>query len=184
MISYDDYTSITSLEISLLITFLFVWFAAYYHTTLSPKTGKPDGFGTSTFISNLHSVPLCILAYLSIQQIIPESIPLCYSISFFIIDLLDAVVRKEYIWIIHAVISLVLNVATGWNVKHVKLRSVSKGFFAEASTVCRERYIFVSLCAYINIVSRYFCYVFVLYLHIDKAHSFSYPHHYHTAAIS
>ena len=147
MILYDDYTSITSLEISLLITFITLWFAAYYYTTLSPKTGKPDGFGTSTFISNLHSVPLCILAYLSIQQIIPESIPLCYSISFFIIDLLDAIVRKEYIWIIHAVISLVLNVATGWNVKHVKLRSVSKGFFAEASTVCIERDIF--LCSYI-----------------------------------
>ena len=136
MISYDDYTSITSLEISLLITFLTIWFAAYYYTTLSPKTGKPDGFGESIFISNLHSIPLCILAFLSIQQIIPESLPLCYSISFFIIDLLDAVVRKEYIWIIHAVISLVLNVATGWNIKHVKLRSVSKGFFAEASTVC------------------------------------------------
>ena len=50
-------------------------------------------------------------------------------------DLLDSIVRCEYMWLLHAVISLVLNVATGWNARHCALRSVSKGFFAEGSTV-------------------------------------------------
>jgi hypothetical protein len=36
---------------------------------------------------------------------------------------------------IHALISLALNVLTGSNARHRALRSVSKGFFAEASTV-------------------------------------------------
>ncbi len=38
-------------------------------------------------------------------------------------------------WTIHALISLALNVLTGSNARHRALRSVSKGFFAEASTV-------------------------------------------------
>ena len=130
----NEYTPITSLDISLLLAFLSIWLTAYYYTVLSPW-GKPDAFGTSTFISNLHSIPLCLLALLSIQQIIPECVPRCYSISFFIVDLLDSIVRCEYMWLLHAVISLVLNVATGWNARHCALRSVSKGFFAEGSTV-------------------------------------------------
>ncbi|KAL7437192.1 hypothetical protein ACHAXH_003088 [Discostella pseudostelligera] len=130
----EHYASITTLDIAYLLTFLSIFLYCYYYTVLSPKTGKPDGFGESTFISNLHSVPLCILALLSLKHVIPESIPLCWSISFFIVDLLDAVVRGEIMWIVHAIISLALNVLTGRNAKHRVLRSVSKGFFAEAST--------------------------------------------------
>ena len=50
-------------------------------------------------------------------------------------DFIDSLRRKEYMWLIHSMISLVLNIATGWNARHAVLRSVSKGFFAEASTV-------------------------------------------------
>jgi hypothetical protein len=136
----EHYASITTLDIAYLLTFLSIFLYCYYYTVLSPKTGKPDGFGESTFISNLHSVPLCILALLSLKHVIPESIPLCWSISFFIVDLLDAVVRGEIMWIVHAIISLALNVLTGRNAKHRVLRSVSKGFFAEASTVSETRH--------------------------------------------
>ena len=136
----EHYTSITTLDIAYLLTFLSIFLYCYYYTVLSPKTGKPDGFGESTFISNLHSVPLCILALLSLKHVIPESIPLCWSISFFIVDLLDAVVRGEIMWIVHAIISLALNVLTGRDAKHRALRSVSKGFFAEASTVSETRH--------------------------------------------
>lgn len=66
---------------------------------------------------------------------IPESVPLCWSISFFVVDLLDAVVRREGMWIAHAVISLALNLLTGCRARHRAVRSVSKGFFAEGSTV-------------------------------------------------
>ncbi len=133
--SIDEYADITSNDIVLLATFLSIWIYAYYHTVLSPK-GKPDGFGESTFISNLHSVPLCILAALSLLQIIPETVPLCWSISFFLLDTFDAIVRLEGMWFVHGVISLALNILTGVSARHRVLRSVSKGFFAEGSTVC------------------------------------------------
>jgi len=119
----------------LLITFLSVFLIGYYQTVLSPLTGTPDGFGTSITISNLHSVPLVLMASLSLLRVLPEIYPLCWSVAFFIVDLLDCIVRREGMWMVHAVISLILNVLTGWNTQHRILRSVSKGFFAEASTV-------------------------------------------------
>ena len=137
--SYHYYFAfITSLDVICLATFLAIFLYCYYNAVLSPTTGKPDGFGESTFISNLHSIPLCLLAFLSLNHVIPESIPLSWSISFFIVDLLDCVKQGEIMWMIHALISLALNVLTGSNARHRALRSVSKGFFAEASTVRYE----------------------------------------------
>lgn len=52
-------------------------------------------------------------------------------------DLLDTIVRRDAMWFVHAVISLVLNILGGFNARHRELRSVSKGFFAEASMVRR-----------------------------------------------
>lgn len=130
----EEYAPITSLDIALFVTFLAVWLVAYYRTVLSPSSGTPDGFDSSTLISNLHSVPLCLLAFLSLQRVIPESVPLCWSISFFVVDLLDTIVRRDAMWVGHAVISLALNILTGSTARHRAVLSVSKGFFAEAST--------------------------------------------------
>ncbi|KAL7525211.1 hypothetical protein ACHAWF_001257 [Thalassiosira exigua] len=129
----EEYATVTTHDVALLSAFLLLWLAAYYHTVLSPS-GKPDGFDSSVFISNLHSVPLCVLAFLSLQHIIPESIPLCWSISFFLVDLLDTVVRRDAMFFVHAVVSLALNICTGSTARHRMLRSVSKGFFTESST--------------------------------------------------
>ena len=131
----DDYVTITPLDISLFFVFLVIFLGGYYCTVLSPINGRPDGFGNSSSISNLHSVPLCALACLSLNRIIPESVPICWSVSFFVVDLMDCVIRREAMWLVHAIISLSLNVLTGRSARHRALRSVSKGFFAEASTV-------------------------------------------------
>jgi len=131
----DDYVPITPLDVKLFFIFLVVFLGGYYRTVLSPVAGRPDGFGNSSGISNLHSVPLCALACLSLNRIIPESVPICWSVSFFVVDLLDCVVRREAMWFVHAVISLGLNLLTWRSTPHRVLRSVSKGFFAEASTV-------------------------------------------------
>ena len=131
----DYYTHVTPLEVSLFFVFLGIFLVGYYRTVLSPVTGRPDGFGNSTFISNLHSIPLCLLACLSLNRIVPESLPVCWSVSFFAVDLMDSVIRREAMWFVHAVISLGLNLLTWRSTPHRVLRSVSKGFFAEASTV-------------------------------------------------
>ena len=131
-----EWTPITTLDLTLFGIFLPFWFIVYYRAVLSPSTGKPDGFDSSTFISNLHSIPLCILAFLSLQELIPENVPLCWTIAFFVLDMLDTIVRRDAMFFVHAVISMCLNVCGGFSARHRTLRSVSKGFFAEASTVC------------------------------------------------
>lgn len=130
----DESVSITTVDIALLIANLTFWIIVYYRAVLSPATGRPDGFESSTFISNLHSVPLCLLASLSLLHAIPESVPLTWSVSFFLVDLLDTIVRRDAMWGAHAVISLALNLLTGSKARHRAIRSVSKGFFTEAST--------------------------------------------------
>lgn len=125
----------TPLDVSLFLAFLCIFLGGYYRAVLSPVTGRPSGFGDSTVISNLHSVPLCALAFLSLNRIIPEKVPICWSVSFFVVDLIDCIVRREAMWLVHAVISLALNLLTVQYPMHRELRSVSKGFFAEASTV-------------------------------------------------
>ena len=130
----DYRASVTAPDVILLAACLSIWSAVYYESVLSPR-GSPNGFDKSTFISNLHSVPLCVLAALSIAELIPEAVPVCWSVGFFAVDLVDCVTRRDLMWTFHAVISLVLNVATGFVPRHVVLRSRSRGFLTEASTV-------------------------------------------------
>lgn len=126
--------SVTATDIILLVACLSLWSFVYYEAVLSPR-GSPNGFEKSAFISNLHSVPLCVLAALSIAELTPEAVPVCWSVGFFVVDLVDSVTRRELMWTVHAVLSLVLNVATGFVPRHVVLRSRSRGFLTEASTV-------------------------------------------------
>lgn len=129
----DEYVQISSPEIALLASFVTFWVIIYYRAVLSPA-GRPDGFDTSALISNLHACPLCIFAFLSLLHVIPESIPICWSIAFFLVDLVDAVVRRDAMFVVHAVLSLSLNLFTGGTARHRALMSSSKGMLAEAST--------------------------------------------------
>jgi hypothetical protein len=116
------------------IVSLSVWCTCYFRAVLGPN-GKSNGFESSIWISNLNSIVLCLMATLSLLEIIPESIPSSWSISFFVVDVVDCIVRRDVMWGFHGVISLVLNVCTASSAVHRGLRSASKGFFTEASTV-------------------------------------------------
>lgn len=117
-----------------LLLSLSIWTTCYYISVLSP-TGKPTGF-ESIWISNLHTLTLVTMASLSLMEVIPEYIPSCWSTSFFLVDTLDCIWRRDVMWGFHGIISLVLNVCTASHGVHRRLRSASKGFFTEASTVC------------------------------------------------
>jgi len=132
---FGEYAPITYLDISTLSVSLAIWTYVYHRAVLSKHHGgTPNGFVDSTFISNLHSVPLCALGLLSLTGVVPESVPLCWSISHFVFDLLDTIVRRDAMWFVHAVISLALNILTGSSARHRATRSVSRGFFTEGST--------------------------------------------------
>lgn len=123
--------------LTILLAFLLssaVWLICYYRYVLSPN-GTPKGF-ESIHISNLNSIVLCLMATLSLMEYIPEYVPSCWSSSFFLVDLLDCIRRRDVMWGFHGAISLVLNLCTASSDVHRGLRSASKGFFTEGSTVC------------------------------------------------
>lgn len=126
-----------------LLLSLSVWFTCYYLSVLTPR-GKPNGF-ESIWISNLNCLTLCAMAALSLLNLIPETIPSCWSSSFFIVDIIDCVIRRDLMWGFHGVISLVLNVCTASSPVHRGLRSASKGFFTEGSTVSVCSFSFVRI---------------------------------------
>ncbi len=122
-IVFDDF------EMKLFSVFLTLWLFAYYHPISSLKIPRNN-------LANLHSCPLFILAFLSLQQMIPESIPLCYSSSFFVVDVIDeGFINRDVMWTIHGLISLGLNLGTAMSPVHGELRSVSKGYLVEGSTL-------------------------------------------------
>ncbi len=132
---------ITAADCYIFATFLSFWFAAYYEVVYG-ENGKPDGFDKSTLISNLHSIPLVVLATASLWELIPESVPIAFSVGFFVVDFIDCAVRGDIMFLIHAVISLALNLMSGLSEVHRQLRSTSKGFFAEVSTVSSNDYFY------------------------------------------
>jgi hypothetical protein len=116
-----------------LLLSLSIWTTCYYISVLS-STGTSTGF-ESIWISNLHTLALVAMASLSLMEVIPEYIPSCWSTSFFLVDTIDCIWKKDVMWGFHGIISLVLNVCTASHGVHRRLRSASKGFFTEASTV-------------------------------------------------
>ncbi|KAL7425705.1 hypothetical protein ACHAXM_000131 [Skeletonema potamos] len=115
-------------EMKLFSVFLTLWLLAYYQPISSIKISR-------NILSNFHSGPLVILAFLSLQRVIPESIPLCYSTSFFVVDVIDeGIVNGDVMWTIHGLISLGLNLGTAMSARHREIRSVSKGYLVEGST--------------------------------------------------
>ena len=99
-------------------------------------------WGNSPKISNLHSVPLCALALLSVRRVVSERVPLAFSLAFFATDLLDCVVRRDLPFLLHAILSIALNVGAAALPGHPlhELRSLSKGFLVEASTIFLNRW--------------------------------------------
>lgn len=127
--SSKNYMVFDDFEIKLFSVFLTLWLLAYYHPILSKKISR-------NFLSNLHSGLICILALLSLHRAISESIPLCYSSSFFVADVIDeAFVNRDVMWTMHGIISLALNLGTAMSPQHRELRSVSKGYLVEGSTL-------------------------------------------------
>lgn len=149
----DPYASISSTEFAIFLFSLTLWTTAYYHTTISPHNpnSHPRGFEHSKFISNLHSIPLVFLSLASLLEFIPETYPIFYSVGFFIVDLADCIKRGDAVFFLHAILTLGLNLGTCSSVVHRGLRSSSKGFLAEASTV--GSYKEIRMCLFAEIIS-------------------------------
>jgi TLC domain len=92
-------------------------------------------FGRWNAIHNLHHIVAMTLATLSLQQIIiREHIPILFSLSYFMVDALDCVLRRDMEYLLHASICLILGIANYIHPTFYTLRMNSKATYCELST--------------------------------------------------
>mmetsp|Transcript_26256 Transcript_26256/g.60375 ORF Transcript_26256/g.60375 Transcript_26256/m.60375 type:complete len:166 (+) Transcript_26256:442-939(+) len=66
--------------------------------------------------------------------IIPESLALSFTSCYFVVDMVDCILRKDFMFLFHAVISLALMLGSSLSPVHYKLHSYHKGMLTEGST--------------------------------------------------
>jgi len=113
-----------------------LWIILY----LRSVRNDPEGYLNSKLIPNLHSYAVCALALLTLLGFFPESYVCGFSISYFLVDLIDCTARRDVPFFIHAVVSIGLIVFTQTSPVHKELMSVSKGFLCELSTPSLHRW--------------------------------------------
>ena len=113
-----------------------------YSWVLCYQKGGHDiqAWGHSSLVSDINSVPLVIMAILSLLQIIPEALPWAWSSAFFTVDTVDSIIRRDVPFFAHGAISLFLNIVTEQSSQHAKLRFLSRGFLTEFSTPFLNRW--------------------------------------------
>jgi TLC domain len=120
-------------EDSLVLFYIFLtfWIGTYLYGRFILKRD----FGRWDAIHNLHHIVAMTLATLSLQQIIiREHIPILFSLSYFTVDALDCVIRRDGEYLLHASICLILGLANYTHPILYTLRMNSKASFCELST--------------------------------------------------
>lgn len=114
---------------------LFGWIVTY---TVHVSRGGKHAFANNLVLHDFHAVVVCILASVSIffndETVFSEFITLSFTISYFIVDFTDCVIRRDIPFLIHALLSLVTSVGCGLNPIHRSYRSASRGALTEIST--------------------------------------------------
>mmetsp|Transcript_6245 Transcript_6245/g.7912 ORF Transcript_6245/g.7912 Transcript_6245/m.7912 type:complete len:215 (+) Transcript_6245:148-792(+) len=112
------------------------WIMAYVGSYIHDPKNK-DHFGENPYLMSLNSIVGPFLAALSLyysdEETFSEIIILSWFSAFFIVDLVDCFIRKDFVFSFHAIISLVL-VSVNCTPKYYDLRIASKGSFTELST--------------------------------------------------
>ena len=99
-----------------------------------------QAWGHSSLMSDVNSIPLVVMAILSLLQVIPEAIPWAWSSAFFTVDTVDSIIRRDFPFFAHGAISLFLNIVTEQSSQHAKLRFLSRGYLTEFSTPFLNRW--------------------------------------------
>jgi hypothetical protein len=118
--------------------FLIFWTIAWITTKITSKPSpKNDHFSDNGPLLSFNNIAGITLASLSLycnnEETFSESIVISWFTSFFIIDLLDCLYRKDIVFTVHALITLSLCFINTIP-KYHELRIASLGTFTEASS--------------------------------------------------
>lgn len=116
--------------------FLSFW-AISYILCFKYKGGK-EGFVEYIPLHVFHSSATVVFSSASLyfrdDRIFPERLMNIFSMSYFIVDIVDCIIRKDSAFFVHAILGLSTLVGCYTSVIHQTLRSASKGMMIEIST--------------------------------------------------
>lgn len=108
----------------------------FYLISYITRKGNEDHFNCKK-VSNFHSIVAILLSSLSIywndDSIFSEEIVLSWAAGYFFADLIDCVVRKDKMFLVHAIIGITL-IRFCWSDGFYYKRAGSRGYFVELST--------------------------------------------------
>jgi len=114
---------------------LAIWSTIYIYCCIKYDTKK---FSSSLAVHDTHAVGMVILCALSLgianEDVFSEMIPILFTLSYFIVDILDCLVRQDFMFMLHAILSIGICITTVSHPIHLQLRSVSQGGLTEFST--------------------------------------------------
>jgi len=126
--------------ILMLLSTLF-WCSVYLYTYNKYQGKKKDHFSNNAFWSNVHSIVGLLLATLSLLSFnlnwnttshYFEILLLSWVTGYFIIDVIDCIIQKSIMFLVHGIIGWMLLYATSSN-PFFALRTASKGYYIELS---------------------------------------------------
>lgn len=96
-------------------------------------------------VHDFHAYTLLALSALSLyydnNAIFSERIPTFFTLSYFAVDLMDCVIRKDGVFVIHALLALgICASCNASSLHHDVLRTVSRGAWVELSTPALHRW--------------------------------------------
>jgi hypothetical protein len=134
-------------------TMLCGWISVYiYFIQKARKENQPiknNKFHKALFWHDLHAVTVVVLAALSLynfydgsgkEELLSEYTPIAFTSAYFVVDLVDCLIRRDVPFTVHASLSLVLAVRCGSNPVHFFNRSASRGMLTELSTFSLHRW--------------------------------------------
>jgi len=120
-----------------------VFFLTLWVGTLLRSKDKHK-FDNDGFASSIHSIVVVFLASASLffrdESIVSESMPLMFSRSYFLVDILDCIVRLDGVFTLHGILSLLLNVGCQMHPDVYAWRAGSMGYMTEISTPLYNRW--------------------------------------------
>lgn len=123
----------TSVSLTPTVTLSLLLFAVLWSACFLYSKYRSWDFSRWYTIHNLHNFGAMLLAIGSLSEHLPESIPIVWSLSYFCIDALDCILRRDIVYLLHALFCLVLGVCNGSTQVLYELKMNSKASFCELS---------------------------------------------------
>uniref|UniRef100_A0A7S3QJR7 TLC domain-containing protein n=1 Tax=Chaetoceros debilis TaxID=122233 RepID=A0A7S3QJR7_9STRA len=125
-----------------LVTGCLFW-QVFYAVSYIRRDGNERHFHSKR-VSNFHSITGIIMSVANLcinnDSVFPESIILSWGIGYFLADLIDCIVRRDFMFAIHSILAITL-LPFGWKGELYAKKAGSLAYFIEFSSPCYHKWL-------------------------------------------